>query len=170
MALLFLLRHAKAGWTESGKKDFDRRLDHTGKEEARIVSEAVKTRYELPRSVTCSTAIRARETWSIFAETHSRKPESAEFSALLYGGDARAYVSAIEEQPPGTRSLLLVGHNPMMEDLAHLLIADGDSGALAALRSGFPTCGLAILSLRCEFQSLRPRSAYLQAFLTPARL
>lgn len=170
MALLFLLRHAKAGWTEPGRKDFHRRLDRVGREEAHIVSDAMETRYDRPHAVTCSTAHRARETWSIFADAYSCKPESAEFSAYLYGGDARAYVSAIEEQPPGTRSLLLVGHNPMIDDVAHLLISDGDGNALAALKSGFPTCGLAVLSLGCEFQAVKPRSAYLEAFLTPAGL
>jgi phosphohistidine phosphatase len=81
-----------------------------------------------------------------------------------------AYVSAVEEQPPGTEALLIVGHNPMMEDLAHLLVAGGDETALAALRSGFPTCGLAVLSLEGEFGAVKPRSARLDAFLTPAGL
>jgi phosphohistidine phosphatase len=170
MILLFLLRHAKAGWTQPGKKDFDHQLNETGRDEALLVSEAVKKRYEQPQSVTCSTAIRARETWSIFAGVYRCDPESAAFSAALYGGDATAYVSAVEEQPPGTKVLLIVGHNPMMEDLAHLLVAGGDETALAALRSGFPTCGLAVLSLECEFEAVRPRSARLEAFLTPAGL
>ncbi|HVW56971.1 MAG TPA: histidine phosphatase family protein [Rhizobiaceae bacterium] len=170
MALLFLLRHAKAGWTQPGMKDFDRRLDHIGNEEGHIVSKAFSARYERPQTVTCSTAIRARETWSILAGAYGCNPEIASFSASLYGGDARAYVSAVEAQPPGTGSLLLVGHNPMMEDLARLLIADGDTDALAALRSGFPTCGLAVLSLQCEFEAVRPRSARLEAFLTPTGL
>jgi len=170
MALLFLLRHAKAGWTQPGKKDFDRQLNMTGRDEALLVSEAVKRRYQEPHSVTCSTAVRARETWSILAGAWRCDPESADFSAALYGGDATAYIAAVEEQPPGTGSLLLVGHNPMIEDLAHLLIANGEERALAALRSGFPTCGTAILSLQGELEAVKPRSAYLQAFLTPAGL
>ncbi|TAN12691.1 MAG: histidine phosphatase family protein [Rhizobiaceae bacterium] len=170
MASLFLLRHAKAGWSRPGMKDFDRGLDQTGKEEIRLVSGTVKKRYERPQSVTCSTAMRARQTWAIFAGAFACDPESAVFSPALYGGDAPAYVSAVEEQPAGTQSLLMVGHNPMMEDLAHLLIAGGDANALAALRSGFPTCGLAVLSLECEFEAVRPRCARLEAFLTPAGL
>ena len=66
--------------------------------------------------------------------------------------------------------VLLIGHNPMMEDLAMALSGDGDADARNALVAGFPTSALAVIRFPGKLAETAPGKGYLEAFLTPADL
>lgn len=167
MKRLFLLRHAKAGWAEPGMRDFDRPLDASGRRDAEAIAAAMAECGLAIDAVLCSTARRARETWAPVAEKIARPDTGITYSDDLYGHNAAGYLALVRMTREEARSLLVVGHNPMVEDLAFVLAGDGAEGARATLAAGFPTCGLAVIVLPGAFAEATPGKGYLETFLTP---
>ncbi|MET3660129.1 SixA phosphatase family protein [Aquamicrobium ahrensii] len=165
MARLYLLRHARAGWAQPGMRDFDRPLDPPGAEEAVSTGAAMRACGYQPDLTLCSNARRARETLEGVAG--GVDTGRVVFLDTLYTEDAAFYLDAIREHGH-LGSLLVIGHNPMMEDLTVAVSGEGDDGALAALHHGFPTAGLAVLNFEGGLSEAAPGKGYLEAFLTPA--
>jgi phosphohistidine phosphatase len=140
---LFLLRHAKAGWALPGVRDFDRPLDASGHADAEAAGAEMRSRGYVP------------DTGRVV------------FSDKLYSEDAAGYLALIHENAK-SGSVLVIGHNPMMEDLATAISGDGDPSARATLSSGFPTSGLAVIAFPGSLKHASPGNGYLEAFHTPA--
>lgn len=165
MNRLYLLRHAKAGWALPGTRDFDRPLDASGIGDAGTLGAAMRAGRHIPDLTLCSNARRARETLEGIA-AHADTGRVV-FTDALYNEDAAGYLAIIKEN--GSRgSLLVIGHNPMMEDLAMAIAGGGDEKARAALNYGFPTSGLAVVRFESGLCNAAPGAGYLEAFLTPA--
>lgn len=167
MSRVMLLRHARAAWAAPGAKDFDRPLDAEGRAECDLIGRAMAARGYRPGLVVCSTATRARQTLDAIAPHLGHTPRETVHSDRLYSGDGPAYVEVIRAAA-GETAVLIVGHNPMIEDVAHALAAKGDETARALLAQGFPTAGLAIFSIEGGLENIRPSTAAIEAFLTPA--
>jgi phosphohistidine phosphatase len=165
MSTLYLLRHAKAGWAQPGMRDFDRPLDASGVKDAGSIGIVMRERGYVPDLTLCSTALRARQTLEGVAG--NADTGRVLFLDSLYSEDAAGYLSAVHEND-GRGSLLIIGHNPMMEDLAMAVAGTGDAAALAAIGSGFPTSGLAAIGFQTPLSQARPGQGRLEAFLTPA--
>jgi phosphohistidine phosphatase len=164
---LYLLRHAKAGWALPGVRDFDRPLDASGLTDAQVMGEAIWARNYVPDITLCSNAMRARQTLEgLAAYTDTGR---VLFFDTLYSEDASGYLNLIRENG-GPGSLLLIGHNPMTEDLAMALSGDGDEAARGKLNHGFPTSGLAVVRFVGTLADAAQGTGYLEAFLTPADL
>ncbi|MDN5928693.1 MAG: histidine phosphatase family protein [Hyphomicrobiales bacterium] len=170
MNRLYLLRHAKAGWAEPGTRDFDRPLTERGRRDAAAVGMAMRVSGFVPDLVLCSTARRARETWECVAGTIGPLPSGPAFADSLYSCDAAGYLSIVRNAADGMASLLVIGHNPMIEDVAVACAAEGDEAERAALASGFPTSALAVIQFSRPLAEAEPGGGYLTAFLTPAML
>jgi phosphohistidine phosphatase len=167
MSRLFMLRHAKAGWAEPGMRDFDRPLEPIGRTDADAIGAAMRACSYIPQLVLCSSAKRARETLDWIAR-HIDNGRVI-YSDSLYSTDAAGYVDFIRETADADE-VLLVGHNPMMEDVAEALSGDGDANAKAVLHQGFPTSALAVIRFPGKLSETAPGKGYLEAFLTPADL
>ncbi|MGB3832513.1 MAG: histidine phosphatase family protein [Mesorhizobium sp.] len=166
MARLFLLRHAKAGWAMPGMRDFDRALEASGVADAEQVGEAMRAHSFVPDLTLCSTAARARQTLEGIAG-HADTGRVV-FLDALYTQDAAGYLAMIREHG-SAGSLLVIGHNPMMEDLAAAVSGRGAHEARAILDYGFPTSGLAVISFEGSLAAAAPGAGRLETFLTPAR-
>ena len=166
MSQLLLLRHARAAWAEPGMRDFDRKLDDSGIAEAQFMGAAMARAGLFPDVVFCSTARRARETWTNVAAQLARPQDDATFHDTLYSGDAAVYLDLARAEGRAS-SLLIVGHNPMIEDLAMALSVARDSEARQRLSAGFPTAGLAVIGFRSTLATLQPDAGLLEHFLTP---
>lgn len=169
MGRLFLLRHAKAAWAEPGTRDFDRPLTPAGHAEAEAVGRAMGAKGLVPSLTVCSPARRAVETWQGIASALGLKPSDAMLSETLYASDAGGYLNIMRNNA-GAAALLIVGHNPMIEDLAAAMSARGCDAARATLAKGFPTAGLAVFSLAAGPTGRVGADARLDAFLIPADL
>ena len=167
MSRLFLLRHAKAGWAEPGMRDFDRPLEPLGRTDADSIGSAMKAASYIPDLTLCSSARRARETLDWVAR-HTGDARIV-YTDQLYSTDAAGYVDFIREAADG-EAVLLVGHNPMMEDVTMALSGDGDDMAKAMLGSGFPTSALAVIRFPGKLAEAAPGKGFLEAFLTVADL
>ncbi|ESX82464.1 histidine phosphatase family protein [Mesorhizobium sp. M0189] len=165
MTRLYLLRHAKAGWALPGVADFDRPLYTSGFADAEAMGVLMRSRKYVPGLTLCSSARRARQTLESLAG-HTDTGRVLFFDAL-YNDDAAAYLAAVR-QNGGLDALLVIGHNPMIEDLAMALSGDGNETARAMLNHGFPTSALAVVRFNGSLAEAAPGAGYLEAFLTPA--
>jgi phosphohistidine phosphatase len=162
---LYLLRHAKAGWALPGVRDFDRPLDASGLADAETMGAAMRARNYIPDLTLCSNAKRARQTLEGLAG-HTDTGRVL-FLDTLYSDDAAGYLNLIRGNG-GAGSLLVIGHNPMTEDLAIALSGDGDEAARGMLNHGFPASGLAVVRFHGSLANAAQGTGYLEAFLTPA--
>ncbi|MBP2238238.1 phosphohistidine phosphatase [Sinorhizobium kostiense] len=138
---LFLLRHARSGWALPGQRDFDRTLDARGYAEAQLTAEAAAARGIRPALILCSTATRCRQTAEPLCRTLGVDTDIL-YMDELYTGPVGFYRSLVAAHA-SRASLMLVGHNPMMEELLCQLLAD--EVAAAALGDGYPPAGLATI-------------------------
>jgi phosphohistidine phosphatase len=164
---LYLLRHAKAGWALPGVRDFDRPLDEAGAADAETMGKAMRAEGHVPDLTLCSNARRCRETLEGVAG-HADTGRVLFFDKL-YTEDAAGYLSIIREHGD-SGSLLVIGHNPMTEDLAMAIAGGGEENARGLLSYGFPTSGLAVIRFDGGLATAEPGGGYLEAFLTPANL
>ena len=141
---LLLLRHARAGWALPGQRDFDRALDDVGFAEAELIAETAADRGIRPDLILCSTAVRCRQTAEPFFRTISENID-IRYVDELYTGPASIYTDIIDANRH-LNSLMIVGHNPMIDELFHRLA--GNEAAAEALPHGYPPAALAVLDVQ----------------------
>jgi phosphohistidine phosphatase len=179
---LVVFRHAKSAWPDV--PDHDRPLARRGIRDAPVMGRWLRDAGLLPALVLCSTARRARETWQ-FAQAGLAATPPVTFDGRIYAAAAADLLALICEVPPATGTLLLIGHNPAIEDLALLLAAPpaaagpgtaapGAGGSphsdLDRMRSKFPTAAIAVLRFGGTWRDLAPGRARVTAFVTPRDL
>lgn len=151
-------------------RDFDRPLDTTGRIDAKATGAAMQAAGYTPDTILCSGAARARETLKGLLAHAVIDRRRVSFMEALYSEDAHGYLDIIRDYGAESAELMLIGHNPMMEDLGVALAGDGEEGARAAIMGGFPTAGLAVIRFEEGLASASPGKGFLEAFLTPADL
>ncbi len=122
MKTIFLLRHAKAENGTEGSSDFDRKLNERGGGDAQAVGELIKQRDLQVDLVLSSPALRARQT-SELALKAAGLPKQIRFDKRIYEANPRELLAILSEIDEATTSLMLVGHNPGLEDLILTLTA-----------------------------------------------
>lgn len=164
MKTLTLLRHAKSGWDDMSLRDFDRRLNAKGKRAAATIGRHMREEGLAYDLVVASPAVRVAETLEGVADGYGR--------ALAPTWDRRVYLASvatlldlIHELPPEPRSVLLVGHNPGLEDLTLLLAADPGEAA-----DKFPTATFAELAIGEAWADAAEGKARLNRFVRPRDL
>jgi len=145
-------------------RDFDRPLDETGLADAEATGIAMRAQGYVPELTLCSNAVRARQTLEGIAG-YADTGRVLYFDDL-YREDAAGYLSIIRKSG-NVDNLLVIGHNPMLEDLAMALAPSGEQCAEAALHAGFPTSGLAIVRFEGRLSEAALGNGYLEAVLTP---
>lgn len=190
-----LLRHAKSAWPED-VPDHLRPLAGRGRRAAPAAGRWLRAEGFVPDLVLCSTAQRARQTWQL-AESGllaagpkgvgAIAPPPVRYEREVYQASAAGLLDLLHRQPASVRTLLLVGHEPGMSDLALTLAAAtdepagatdepeeateaGTTGALARLRAKFPTAAVAVLVSAGDWSRLGPGRARLARFVTPREL
>jgi phosphohistidine phosphatase len=125
---LYLLRHAKSDWSEPSVPDHDRKLNKRGKRARHVVAEHVTgMAVDL---VVCSTARRARDTAKPVVEALGCQ---VEYDRSVYGASADELLDVVHALDDGLQAVMLVGHNPSMEELTELLCGTSPAYPTAAL-------------------------------------
>ena len=117
MKKLLLLRHAKSSWDDPALADFDRPLAPRGLEAAPLIGREMARRGWIPQKALVSPALRTRDTWRLAAAEWPVRPE-AEFAHSLYEASAQDILAEIRATAKAVTALLIVGHNPGLEELA----------------------------------------------------
>ena len=174
MLTLLLLRHAKSSWDNPALADYDRPLAKRGKKTAPRMGDEISARHMRPDLILCSSAVRARETLAlVLPELGGHAPEVV-YDDAIYMATPAALLARLRAVHSGTgklRRVMVVGHNPGLEELAELLVGGGDEDAQELLAEKFPTCALAVLTFEgTSWSDVAPGTGKLRQFLTPARL
>jgi len=150
MRTLTLLRHAKSSWDDAGIRDFDRPLNAKGARAARAMGRHMRAADLRFDHVIASPAVRVIETLDGIWDGYGRRL-APEWDRRIYMATAAALLDVVRETPADTERLLLVGHNPGLEELVLMLVP---AGADDALREGveekFPTASLAEIVFETE--------------------
>lgn len=166
MLRLLLLRHAKAAPSASGG-DHERPLTARGRADAARLGVFLADKRRAPQAAVHSGAARTAETLEIVrAKLTQQIAVSAE--PRLYGAGDAAFLDVLRALPKEAASVLVVGHNPTLGDIAVRLTGDGEERDLAKMRAGFPTAGLAILDFEAgRWRDIDEGSGRLVRFVTP---
>ena len=157
MRELILLRHAHAESATAGQDDIARPLSATGLAEARAAGDWLREHGLRPDRVLCSTAARTRETLAALGDIGAGEIYE---DASIYEASPGTLASLADANRDAER-LLLVGHNPGLEQLAALM----HSGQTGDYR-GMPPGGIAVLTLPLDV-NIEPGIATLSAFWWP---
>lgn len=158
MRELILLRHTHADALATGQSDADRPLSAEGRSEAQAAARWLQAQDLVPDRVLVSPALRARETAAAVADALGELPTREE--AVIYEASPGELAGLADQNRDATR-LLMVGHNPGLEQLAALM----HSGQTGDYR-GMPPGGIAVLRLPVD-AAIEPGVASLVAFWWP---
>jgi phosphohistidine phosphatase len=170
---LVLLRHAKSDWPDVA--DHERPLAGRGKRDAPVVGRWLARRGYVPDTVVCSTARRARETWDLVAAAlfeaapDAGAPDGAapavRYEPRVYEATVLGLLMLIREFAESARTVLVVGHNPGVAELAV-----GLTDPPPEPPSAFPTAAVAVLGLTGTWADVAPAGARLLDFAIPSAM
>jgi phosphohistidine phosphatase len=170
MRRLMLLRHAKSDWSQPGQRDHDRDLSARGSAAAPRIAGYLAKRALIPDCVLVSTARRTRETWKLVA-TGLPARAKAVFDEHIYEAQPAEILDAVRATPAACQCLLVIGHNPGLQELALMLIGDGRRDEINRLAEKLPTAGLVVIDVPTDdWASLKAGTGRLDAFVTPRGL
>ncbi len=145
MKTLTLFRHAKSGWDSPVSRDFDRPINNRGIKGARMIGHHLRDAGWSFDHVISSPAVRCTETLDAFWEGYGRILHP-NWDRRLYLASGPTLLDVIHELPDTTENVLLCGHNPSLEDLVIMLVADTKGDTLRdAIEEKFPTAAVAEL-------------------------
>lgn len=169
MKTLTLLRHAKSGWDDPVMRDFDRPLNAKGARAAVTIGQEMRSLGLAFDYVIASPAQRVIETVDHLATGYGRAIDPA-WDRRLYLASAAMLLDLIHALPSEADRVLLIGHNPGLEELVLLLVADGGDPLRGEVAVKYPTASLAELEIGDSWPALLPGAARLVRFIRPRDL
>ena len=170
MKHLYLLRHGKSSWDDPDLADADRPLAPRGVRALGRMRKYLKEEKIRPDLVICSPARRTRHTLAEVEPVLGRDV-TVRIEPAVYEGGAGALVDLIGSTPDSASSIMLIGHNPSLQDLAVSLVVAGDPALLARLAEKFPTGALAVIGVPLDaWRDLGEGSGRLEELVLPREL
>ena len=166
---LTLLRHAKSGWDDPSTRDYDRALNAKGKRAATLIGGYLRTSGTRFDHVIASPAVRVVETLEQ-VETEYGRTLAPSWERRIYLASAVTLLDIVHESPAAAAHVLLVGHNPGLEDLALLLVPESDAQLRPALEAKYPTATIAEIAFEGDWADLAAGNARLTRFVRPRDL
>ncbi len=168
MKTLFLLRHAKSDWADLDQQDFDRPLNARGRKAALAMGRELRRLGLAADRIIASPAARVRETLALLAEGYGARMPIDEDERLYLAG-VETLLMIARSADDGRESLLLVGHNPGLHNLAVRLVREGAGRADVAPK--YPTGALAEIVFGVDrWADIASASGRLNRFLRPRDL
>ena len=161
---LVLIRHAKAEAT--GSSDSARALAARGRRDAPAIGRWLAAQGIEPELVVISPAKRTRQTWELALSEIGVTPPST-IDRRIYENTFEDLLAVIRETDPDVTTLAIVGHNPSMEGTAFLLDDGSGSASRKEMAGKFPTSGVAVLAVHCDWADVGPERATLEQFSIP---
>lgn len=137
MKTLLLLRHAKSSWDDPSMEDHERPLNPRGLRSAPLMGRILRRKKLIPELILSSTAVRARVTAELTAKTGGYQGQ-IELTKQLYAASPEECAAVVRAVPDQFQTVMLVGHNPGLEEFLE---------TLTGKRTHFPTAALARITL-----------------------
>ena len=132
MKTLLLLRHGKSSWSDTSLADHERPLKKRGREAAKRMGQRIRELDLVPDHILTSSAVRAVATAQLVVAEAAFDGE-VEVVPVLYHADPSAFVAIASRVPNSFERVLIVGHNPGLEDWLERLIGHVETFPTAAL-------------------------------------
>lgn len=169
MKTVLILRHAKSDWGNPGQADFDRPLAKRGLEDAPRMGDILARFDYVPDKILASPALRAKQTAQLAAEGCGYR-KAIQWEESFYGGGSEDLIAALKQLPATVEKVLLIGHNPTLEETAAFLCQPHaaaenwtDSWSIK-----IPTAGLLCINFdMTDWTELEPGEGVLQWFVIP---
>ncbi len=164
---LLILRHGKSDWNYA-VSDFDRPLKKRGKQDAKNLGIWLLQQNQIPDYIVCSPAKRARKTAEKLSNQIGFSAQLIEYDQQIYAAELEDLLSVLANCPTDTERIMLVGHNPGLEELLEYL----HKGILEIPVDGklLPTATLALLTISDSWDSLSSNCAELLSIIRPSSL
>jgi len=170
MPRLLLLRHAKSSWDDPEIDDFDRPLNTRGRRSAPLMGRHCAQHSLIPQMILCSSARRTRETLAGIMP-YFANDVTIQTTRDLYMTTPDRHLALIHAADEGARTLMVIGHNPCLRDLAILLIGSGNPSLRAELDDKFPTAAVAVIDFDAKvWAEVTPGEGRIVAFFRPREL
>ena len=183
---LYLVRHAKSDWEDPALADRDRPLAARGRKAAATLAGHIERSAISPALVLCSPARRTMDTLRLISGSF-RDPVEILVEDELYGAPVGELLRRLRRVPAPTQSVMLIGHNPAIHELAIALVSPGalrgasgvspgalkgasGAGSLKQLKVKFPTGAMATLAVPGPWKDLGDKPADLLEFALPREL
>ncbi len=168
---LYLLRHAKSGWDDPVPRDFDRPLNKRGERAARTIGQWMASNGINFEQVIASPAVRVIETLDGVWAGYGRRIEPT-WERRIYLASGATLLDVLREVDDAHDVVLMVGHNPGMEDVVFDLVADdGNSPLRSEIEVKYPTAALAELVIDIDhWADIGNPVAHLKRFVRPRDL
>jgi phosphohistidine phosphatase len=161
MKTLYLLRHAKSSWKDTELQDYDRPLNGRGREAAPLVGRFIRKRKLRLDLLLSSPAARARQTAALVRESAGLSAELL-YDERIYEADVSRLLEVVTQAAESADALMLVGHNPGMEELLTFLTGEVQH---------MPTAALACVTLDVDkWGKARARAGRLEWLVRPKEL
>jgi len=167
MPRLLLLRHAKSSWDVVSADAFDRPLNPRGRSAAPVMGSHIAVHGFAPDKILCSSARRTRETLAALLPYLDDDIEIRLTRDLYLAGEDRM-IDQIRAHGGDAKRVLVIGHNPGLQETALALAGDGDPAMLEKLAEKFPTAGLVVIDFPAvKWVDIEPRTGKVVGFLKP---
>lgn len=163
MKTVLILRHAKSDWGTPGQADFDRPLAKRGLEDAPRMGQVLALFKAIPQRILASPAKRARQTAQMVAQACGYE-EAIQWEESFYEGGSADLIAALRRLPEAIERVLLIGHNPILEETVVSLCTAAANGGVIKI----PTGGLVCLNFEIsEWVEVAEGEGVLQWFVIP---
>ncbi|WP_313442039.1 histidine phosphatase family protein [Novosphingobium sp.] len=150
MKTLGIFRHAKSDWHDARLRDFDRPLNKRGRKGAALMGLHIRDHAVGWKRVLASPAVRVTQTIELAGEAAGEIPPVT-WDRRIYLASSATLLDLLREQSGDPQSIMLIGHNPGLEDLIFDLVPDdGNSPMRDMVEEKFPTAAYAVLELDIE--------------------
>ena len=167
---LLLLRHAKSSWQNPNWSDSERPLNQRGRRAASDMAEFMRHHGLIPQLALYSPAKRTTETINIWLQKTASETEPQPNNDL-YLATPTTIAKIIEEVPSSIRDIMIVGHNPGLEQLAQKLCSHQNHEMVTRLHNKYPTAGLACFeAVATDWRQFLQSMPSLTSFTTPSQL
>jgi phosphohistidine phosphatase len=168
---LSLFRHAKSDWSDARARDFDRPLNARGQRGAEAMGRHVRDSGRTFDRIIASPAVRVTETIELASRAYCRSFPIV-WDRRIYLASSATLLDLVREIEGDPASLLMIGHNPGLEDLIFDLVPDDGSSPLRAIvERKFPTAAFAVMECAIDrWADLAPGCARLISLTRPRDL
>lgn len=172
MKRLTLLRHAKSGWDDPAARDFDRSVNDRGKRAAKLIGEHARAKGLKFDKIIASPAVRVVDTLDVFQAAMGNENLEPKWDRRIYLASSATLMDVLRDAPDSASDILMVGHNPGLEDLILELVPDSKDEPLRAIpEEKFPTSSLAVMEVDIDtWADLDVRKAHLVHVIRPRDL
>ena len=171
MKTIYLARHAKSSWNSGSDTDFDRPLNSRGEADAIKMGEELLRLSWMPEKIIASPAIRVKQTCQAYCEILGYQIGNIEWNSEIYSAYTITLLQLLTGLNESTQSVMLIGHNPAMEELlVHLCGHSQVNDQQQSDGKIFTTANVAKLTTNATWKNLVTDEMKLEKLLRPKEL